>query len=164
MLLFQGHAHQRLSLRGVHFPPTCMQANTLNHSHKCNCLTKPGEGTYFRFNLFLCFLSPHWLGVINEASLTHNHSGDCGECGLCIFSYVFSQAVILYRIKLHNKKEKEWNTEKCVRKKWLTDIHLRQSTFLSTHYLFLFCFVFDVEQPLQIFAIISMESLPKGSL
>lgn len=52
-----------------------MQANTLNHSHNFNCLGKPKEGTCLLFNIFLCCLSPHWLSMINEASLARSLSG-----------------------------------------------------------------------------------------
>lgn len=52
--------------------------HALHHSHGRNCGTKPGEGTYFRFNLFPCSPSPHWPAVINEASLTRTCSGGGG--------------------------------------------------------------------------------------
>lgn len=143
--------HQRLSLKGVHFPPTCMQAKTFNHSHKCNCLLKSREGTYFRFNVFLCSLSSYWFGVINEASLTPFHSGDCGECVMLLFLHVSDVLLRRYSITLNctRKKEKEWEREKCDRKKInciMTNnskhskhLPLPYSSFFPIH--FLFCFV-----------------------
>lgn len=106
--------HSFLLLRGVHFPPTCMQAKTFNHSHRCNCLLKPGEGTYFWFNLFLCSLSSYWFGVINEAFLTPYHSGDCRECVVLLFFTCLwcSPAQISYNVKLCKKERRKKSNDK----------------------------------------------------
>lgn len=73
--LVNANTSEALSKEFTYHQHACMQANTLNHSHNFNCLGKPKEGTCLLFNIFLCCLSPHWLSMINEASLARSLSG-----------------------------------------------------------------------------------------